>query len=602
MDYAKLRRSLLCAAALSLTTLLGMTTAYADDQPPGTYPIAELTTVTPIKSCSDLATTDLTDIGGAGSVITSAAETTTNGIQYCTVNGTLAPSIGFTVTLPVSTWTQRYLQLGCGGLCGKINLTSGASDGCAPLTRGEFVQASTDMGHQGSSGDFGNDPQKRRDFAYRGVHLTSVVAKKLIASYYGQAQKYAYFNGCSDGGREAVMEAQRFPDDFDGVIAGAPAMNFQAQNAVFHAWMAHVNTGADGKAILTAARLPLLHSAVLAQCDTLDGLKDGLISNPLACHFDPATLRCPSGNANSSHCLTDTEVDVVQKFYQGPVDKATGTKLIVGGPQFGSELAWAGVYVPYSADQPIFSTMIAQGAIQYLSFEHNPATFDLAHYAFDMSTFDQLRALHPLYDATNPDLSGFHAHGGKLILWHGWADPHISPLNTIAYHEAVQKVMGKEVAASFERLYLFPGMYHCQGGEGPNKVDLLTPMMSWVEQGNAPDVILSQQNNADSHSDKGFGDPNGGNKPKSEQAGAGSKGDKPHGMPMPPISKELMAQLNPPQPERTRPVYPFPAIARYSGKGNPNLASKYVRGEPAQPFSEIDWAGKAFFTPYQFKD
>ncbi|WP_425646798.1 tannase/feruloyl esterase family alpha/beta hydrolase [Agrobacterium leguminum] len=190
--------------------------------------------VKPVASCASLAATDLTSIGGEGSKVTAATETTSDGIPICSVEGTLAPTINFQVLLPSETWTQRYLQAGCGGLCGNITLRSGASDGCQVLTDGSFVMAATDLGHQGQDASWGLDPQKRTDFAYRAQHLTSKAARTLIAAYCGQGEKFSYFNGCSDGGREVSMEAQRFPDDFDGIVSGGPAMLFQVQNTLHH--------------------------------------------------------------------------------------------------------------------------------------------------------------------------------------------------------------------------------------------------------------------------------------------------------------------------------------------------------------------------------
>jgi hypothetical protein len=402
-------------------------------------PYAALEAVQPAKRCADLTTTYIGEIGGQGSRITSAAETTVNAVPVCAVEGILAPTIGFRVTLPTQTWTQRYLQLGCGGLCGRISSAVGAADECAPLQAGGFVIAATDMGHQDQDGSFGQDLHKRADFAYRSQHLTAIAAKRLIREFYGRAEAFSYFTGCSDGGREALVEAQRYPDDFDGIIAGAAAMNSQAQNGLYHAWHARSNTGPDGKPILVASRLPILHRAVLDACDGLDRLDDGLVSNPLACSFDPDTLLCPPGSPDAASCLTAAEVDVVRKFYDGPRDPVTGKRLTAGGPLFGSELAWAGVYVPTSANRPIFSEKIALDALRHVVFELNPpAGFSLADLSFDEATFGRLRPLHRLYDATNPDLSAFAASGGKLILWHGWADPHISPINTIAYHAALE--------------------------------------------------------------------------------------------------------------------------------------------------------------------
>ncbi|KAA6476719.1 tannase/feruloyl esterase family alpha/beta hydrolase [Agrobacterium rhizogenes] len=532
--------------------------------------------VKPTASCASLAQTDLTAIGGAGSHVVKAAETTKGAITTCAVEGILAPTITFKVELPAATWTQRYLQIGCGGLCGHISLEAGAADGCAVLNSSGFVTASTDMGHDSMGGEFGRDPQKRQDFAYRSVHLTTVTAKKLIEAYYGHGPSHSYFNGCSDGGREALMEAQRYPDDFDGIIAGAPAMNFQVQNGLYHAWQARSNTGADGKAILTAARLPLLHKAVVAACDVLDGQVDGLISDPLKCHFDPGTLLCSATAKNTDSCLITAEVETVRRLYNGPRDPATGERLTIGGPLPGSELAWAGVFVPRGPNEPIFSEIIAMGTILNLNFETNPpADYKLADVTFDRAYFDRLRPLHPFYDATNPDLSAFEKAGGKLILWHGLADQHISPINTIAYYQAVEKLLGAKRAAQFTRLYLFPGMYHCEGGEGPNKIDLLTPMLNWVEKGAAPQEIVARQTASDDAS--GFGQPSGA--PPKDAA-------------------KKPAEQSANKVVRSRPVYPYPYTTKYNGKGDPNLVTSYTRGNREEAVIE-PWAGADFYQPYK---
>jgi len=575
----------------------------AQAQEPVAARYAALDVIKAAQSCASLTQVELITIGGAGSKITAAKESNGKGGAVCNVSGTFAPAINFSLQLPLQSWSQRYLQIGCGGLCGNISRNVGAADGCVPLNAGGFVIGATDMGHQDQDGSFGDDSQKRADFAYRAQHLTALAAKKLIQVFYGRPQAYAYFSGCSDGGREALMEAQRYPDDFDGIIAGAGALNFQTQNAVFHAWQARANTDAEGQPILLAARLPLLHKAVLAACDGLDGLTDGLISNPLACHFDPATLQCPAKAKSTASCLSAAEVAVVRKLYDGPRDPDSGKRLTAGGPQFGSELAWAGVYVPRSATQPGMSAMIALQVLQHLAFEPRvPAGFTLADMQFDQATFDKLRLRHRLFDATNPDLSPFEAAGGKLILWHGWADPHISPINTIAYYSAVQRQMGPR-AANFTRLYLFPGMYHCSGGEGPSQVDLLTPMMNWVEARVAPDVVVAAQPEQVAGSD--FGAPMHGRPgPASEHGSAGKQGD---GGPSPgamgaggPPPQAMGAGPGTGKPAkivRTRPVYPWPYIAAYDGQGDPAKASSFVRGT-AISFDMPDWAGADFFIPY----
>ena len=554
--------------------------------PPPTMP-AVLPTISAKANCADLTKVVLSAIAGNGSRITSATEKAgVAGASVCSVSGTLAPTINFQVDLPMKSWTQRYLQTGCGGLCGSLNINVGAADGCPIVTAGGFVIASTDMGHEGMSGEFGLDPQKRADFAYRGVHLTAVAAKALIRAFYGQSERYAYFDGCSDGGREALVEAERFPKDFNGIIAGAPALNFTIQNSLYHGWQARSNTGADGKAILIAPRLAILHSAVLAACDSLDGQQDGLISTPGACRFDPTSIVCKSGQ-DSSTCLTTAEAIVARRFYDGPRDPKTGERLTQGGPQLGSELQWAGVYVPQTSDQPIFSTMIANGSMPNLLFTNGqPATVDALQ--FDRATFDRLRARHTLFDASNPDLSAFAARGGKLILFHGWADPHISPINTIAFHDALRRQMGVGTAEGFERLYLMPGMGHCSGGEGPSKFDLLTPMLTWVEGHQAPNAIMTRTPSPEEHSM--FGLPGGDR--RGPPPGMGGPGKPPRDMGPPPGMPKMVAG-----PARSRPVYPYPYVAAYTGRGDPNAGANWGRGKPSAV--EVPaWAGSDYYAPY----
>jgi feruloyl esterase len=512
---------------------------------------ADLAPVAPQMDCALLKTADFSGVADAPVHVTSATAIP-NGqpAPYCDVIGYVEPRVEFEVRLPLVGWTQRFLETGCGGLCGNLNIRVSNADTCEVAQRGEFALASTSMGHKGPGGDWGDNPALRIDFAYRGVHVTTLAAKAIIAKYYGQPARYSYFAGCSDGGREALMEAQRYPNDFDGITAGAPAMNFITQNTFYHGWNARVNTDANGHAILTAEQLPILHAAAVAACGAADGLRDGLISDPRACHFDPAVTECKAGQSAGT-CLTAEQIDVARKIYQGAHD-SEGRQLVISGPQPGSELAWRGVFVPNNATQPVMSQMFALDTIKHLAFDKNPpATFTLADFHFDRKTFNALKAGHELYDATNPNLKKFAAHGGKLILWHGWSDPHISPLNTIAYFSAVENFMGKEPARKFVRLYLFPGGYHCGGGEGPFDVDLLSPIMAWVESDKSPQALIA-----------------------SHRPGPG-KGEKA---------------------DRTRPVFPYPLVASYTGSGSIDDAANFVAKQPAAKFNDQpDWLGAPFF-------
>jgi hypothetical protein len=543
----------------------GFALAFAFSSPAQT---ASLAVVSPVADCTALTNADISNSVGAPVHITSASLIqNARPAPYCRVLGYVEPAVRFEVRLPSATWSQRFVQTGCGGLCGMVNVRLDHAESCVPSQNGELALASTDMGHSGGNdGAFGaNDYQLRIDFAYRGVHVTTLAAKALISRYYGQGPKYSYFSGCSDGGREALMEAQRYPEDFNGVAAGAPAINFITQNTFYHGWNARVNTGSDGKPILTADKLPILHKAALDACDAADGLKDGLISNPAACHVDPSVVECKPG-AETSGCLTHDQVRVAKELYAGAHDPQ-GNKFVIGGPMPGSELAWAGVLLPNSGQDRYMSVGISTGALKHLAYARNPPeSFTLADFKFDRTSFDATTQLHSLYDATDPDLTPFEAKGGKLILWHGWADPHISPLNTVAYYTAMQRMMGASTVSKFARLYLFPGGYHCGGGEGPLDFDLLTPLMAWVERSVAPEALIA----AHSPERGGPGGP----------AGSGDRMGQPAA-----------------KPDRTRPVFPYPSTAKYTGSGSIDEAANFVTG-PAQvtPAEALQWLGSGFYS------
>ena len=552
----------------------------------GAYPVraAPLAAVTPVVACETLAQADIDQAVGAKTHIESAATVRgEGGRSYCRVRGVITPANRFEVQLPVGHWTQRFVQTGCGGLCGMLNIHLDKADTCKPAHNGELVLASTDMGHEGGmDGTWGRDDyQARIDFAYRGVHLTTLAAKALIARYYGQQARYSYFFGCSDGGREALMEAQRFPEDFNGIMAGAPAMNFTTQNSFYHGWNAVTNQRPDGSPILTAEKLPILHQAVLEQCDSADGLRDGLISDPVHCHPDLAAITCRAG-LDPATCLTSEQVHVATEIYRGAHD-SSGHGLVIDGPMPGSELEWVGVFVPPPGQARAMSAVISEGTIRNLDSDPNPpANFPLRDFRFDKTNFEDTTRLHGLYDSTDTDLTRFTKAGGHLILWHGLADPHISPMNTVAYYEAMKRVMGAAVTDSFARLYLFPGGAHCGGGTGPFDFDLVSAMMSWVENNVAPAALLA------SHSSGHHGPPAGVPPP-----GAGTPPGGP-GRGMPP--------LDPPgsvgKVDGTRPVYPYPQVAKYVGHGSIDDAPNF-EAAPGQPWPVNDaWYGARFFASH----
>jgi feruloyl esterase len=534
-------------AVLALLLLGGSGAAVAQTASPATptRAAAEPSVVTPKVDCAALASQDLSGVPGAPAVIgTASVVTAPQGWEACDVKGTVAPQIQFEVLLPTKTWRQRYLQTGCGGFCGSLSINAQAATGCVPLTRGDFVMASNNEGHVGAGGFdgvFGADPQLRVDYGYRSDHAVSMVVKQLIKIYYGQGPRYSYFDGCSQGGHQGLTEAQRYPGDFDGIVAGAPASIFTALNVWYQGWNALANTDAKGGPILTAGKLPALHAAVLAECDGKDGLVDGQIDDPRACTFDPASLRC--AGADSPSCLTAAQVDVVRKLYAGPRDER-GRRMYPGGQAMGSELAWIAWVVPPAPGATTITQNIAINTIKYLAFRSPRPTMTLRDLRFDAATFRTTAEQSGIYDATDPDLSAFRARGGKLILWHGWADQAISPYGTVAYYHAVTERMGgRQATEKFARLFMLPGVNHCGGGQAPNTFDALTPVLDWVERGVAPDRLVATETQNGSV-------------------------------------------------VRTRPIFPYPLVARYDGTGSTDDAVNFTATPPPVNYNDaIPWLG-----------
>jgi hypothetical protein len=494
--------------------------------------LARLAALPPKIDCADVRGVDLSRATDAPVTVSSS----TVAGDYCEVRGTIAPADTFVVRLPVNGWTQRYVQTGCGGLCGSATINYGQAAGCEPVVNGEVAGATTDMGHQGlNDGSWAaGNPQAQIDFAYRGVHVTAQTAKALIKAFYGRAPRYSYFTGCSDGGREALMEAQRYPDDFDGIAAGAPAANMAVQNTFHHAWNVLANKDATGKYILLANRLPLIHRAVLAACDRIDGLTDGLIDDPRLCHFDPSSIVCD----DTSVCLSAAEAAVVRKLHDGATTSSGARLEPYISHEWGSELEWT-LFIPAAQGQTVASENFALSYLRYLARPNDPRpSYQLSDLALTTESFWKTVMPSSSYMAAlDPDLSDFRRGGGKLLLWHGWNDQHISPQGTLLYYDALKN------ADRFARLYLFPGMAHCGGGEGPNSLDVLTPTMAWVETGRPPGRIVAT--NA----------------------------------------------------ARTRPVFPYPAVARYDGSGSIDDAANFVAVTPRQPVrNDPRWVGRSLYS------
>jgi hypothetical protein len=333
----------------------------------------------------------------------------------------------------------------------------------------------------------------RRRAAGRGAH-SQRGRLALIRGYYGRDAAHRYFVGSSDGGHEALALAQRFPDDFDGIVAGEPANNWAPLLGLYETWLGRVNLDAGGHQILTAEKLPALHAAVMKACANTSGV----IVDPRACAFRPGSIECPTGT-DTPVCLTPAQVRVVRAFYRGPTD-AAGRNLFDGGEAYGSELAWNYWAVRPAADpaapNDTYATVIGLNYLRNMAYWRNPpVTFGLRDVRFTAAAHRRLQHEGDLYNATNPDLRRFAAHGGKLIIWHGWADQAISPFESLDYYSAVVRWSGGfRRSQAFSRLYMIPGSYHCpcgipNNGDPETVLDIVTPLVRWVRDGVAPATL-----------------------------------------------------------------------------------------------------------------
>jgi len=420
---------------------------------------------------------------------------------FCRVAGIATPTsdsnIKFEVWLPLSTWNGKFNQVGNGGFAGSIPFGAMAQ----PLLRG-YATAGTDDGHEGSFVDASwaiGHPEKLVDFAYRAVHETSVQAKAIIHAFYGKDPAHSYFVGCSDGGREALMEAQRYPNDFIGIVAGAPA-NDWIHLLAGSVWVEQAVRFSPESA-LPPAKLAILQKAVVASCDKLDGVPDGILEDPRACHFDPATIECKSGDA--ADCLTAAQVTAVKKIYAGPQNPRTGRQVFPGyepGAEAdpGNWPLWiTGGFAEFKT--PPLAWMFGNSFFGNVIFNDPKWDFRSLNFDRDITLANEKAAF---IAAINPDLSPLKARGGKLIQYHGWDDAAIPPQSSVNYFEAVQARM-KGGTANFYRLFMVPGMSHCAGGIGATdfgqnpsptgdpEYNYLDAIDRWVREGVAPDSFIA---------------------------------------------------------------------------------------------------------------
>jgi feruloyl esterase len=392
--------------------------------------------------------------------------------QFCRVAATLKPAprsdIKMEVWMPSSGWNGKLQVVGNGGFAGTISYPA-----MATAVAGGYAAASTDTGHTGpSSNTFAND-DTLADFAYRAIHETAVVAKRVVDGFYGDAPKFSYFNGCSTGGRQALTAAQRYPEDFNGIVAGAPASHSSTQT-FGQIWIYQATV--DPAAALPREKLQVLNDAVMGACDGLDGTKDGVLENPLVCRFDPQVLACRDGGDPAS-CLTPPQVQAVKRIYAGAANPRTGQP-VFPGLERGSELGWTPNPVGYAVDY-----------FKYIVFKD--PDWDPRALNFDSHVALAARSENLVFDATNEDLSRFTARGSKLIMYQGWAEPGIPPRNLVTYYDAVQRKTRS--AKDSVRLFMVPGMGHCGGGNGTSTFDMVAALDQWVEKGKAPERITASR-------------------------------------------------------------------------------------------------------------
>ena len=429
---------------------------------------------------------------------------------FCRVAATLKPSadsdIKVEVWMPASGWNGKFLGVGNGGWSGGIVYPALANG----LMRG-YATASTNTGHDGGDARFAlGHPEKLTDFGYRAVHQMTIAGKALVKAFYEKAPERSYWNGCSSGGKQGLKEAQKFPADYDGIVAGAPA-NYWTHLMVGDLWPAHAAL-VNKEAYLDRPKLELLAKTSMAACDKLDGLEDGSIENPLACKFDPTVLLCKDGASDG--CLTKPQVEAARKIYAGAKNPRTGELIFPGMPP-GSETVWSALG---GGPEPLG---IPVSHFRYVVFKNPDWDYKTLDFDKDLARADEIDG--GLLNATDPNLKPFFDGGGKLLIYHGWNDQLISPMNSINYYESVAAKLGgaARIDAAF-RLFMAPGMGHCAGGVGPSRQDPLSALEQWVEKGIAPDRIV--------------------------------------------VSR----------PDRSRPLCAYPKVAKYKGTGSVDAAENFV--------------------------
>jgi tannase/feruloyl esterase len=406
--------------------------------------------------------------------------------EHCRVSGLIQPEIRFAVTLP-TVWNGRLYMFGNGGYAGEaLDQQGRVATTRRALSRG-FATAQMNTGHDAEAeplATFAVSPQKFVDYAYRGVHITAVTAKQILRAYYADPLEHAYFDGCSTGGRQGLISAQRFPEDFDGIAVGAPVQNFSGTMVDYV-----VNQRALAAAPIAQAKLKIIADAVYAKCDEADGVKDGLIDDPRRCRFTPSADLPPcAGDADGPSCFTSGQIHALETIYGGVT--RGGASVFPGWP-VGAENGWTPWFVPAGNARFPIQIAFAETFLKYIAFGKPNPSYDWTTFNPD-ADYDKLDAARRALDALDPDLSRFKARGGKIVSYFGWADPALNPLMGVGYYENVMRTLGSSTT-DFYRLFMVPGMFHCGGGVGVSTFDAFTPLVEWVEKGSAPRAIVGSR-------------------------------------------------------------------------------------------------------------
>jgi feruloyl esterase len=524
---AALHSAAVAAMLIALRTAPASAQAFADAKSALVdYSKADMT---PRKNCDAMGqfkSKDIAQISAAHQIADAAAP------AYCRVSGLLSPEVAFEVSLP-DKWNGRFYMIGNGGLAGEALDDAGRVAQRNGALKLGFAFAQTNTGHDARkepSGSFVlSNPEKAIDYAYRAVHLTAATAKDMTKDYYGKPVSRAYWNSCSNGGRQGLIEAQRFPEDFDGIVANAPWVD-QTGFTIGAMW----NQKALNAAPVTPAKLALVAEKVMAKCDAIDGLKDGLIDDPRKCNFDPARdVPACKGGTDGADCLTAAQAEAIAKVYSGPSSNGKsffpgympGSEAVIPGPSGAAgSSGWLNLIVSTQPNASPADFNLAEGTMRYLVLKPPKPDYDYKTFDFDRDTH-LLDDWGKLADAKNPDLSKFKSRGGKLIMTYGWADSILQPMMGVNYYEQAVAKNGPQTK-DFFRLFMVPGMAHCGGGIGPDRNDAVTAMIDWVEKGQPPASIQASRV----------------------------------------VNNQVV---------RTRPLCPYPQVARYSGQGSIDDAANF---------------------------